>query len=98
MLKLAREVSGLTGACALIKRDAYFEVGGMSEIFPLAFNDCDIALKFLENGYRLIWTPNARLFHFETASRPAHVKPSEVKLIMSRWGRKIDNDDYCKIH
>jgi O-antigen biosynthesis protein len=98
MLKLAREVSGLTGACALIKRDAYFEVGGMSEIFPLAFNDCDIAFKFLENGYRLIWTPNARLFHFETASRPAHVKPSEVKLIMSRWGRKIDNDDYCKIH
>jgi glycosyltransferase involved in cell wall biosynthesis len=98
MLKLAREVSGLTGACALIKRDAYFEVGGMSEIFPLAFNDCDIAFKFLELGYRLIWTPNARLFHFESATRPTTVKPSEVKLIMGRWGRKINNDDFCKIH
>ena len=98
MLKLAREVSGITGACALIKRDAYFEVGGMSEIFPLAFNDCDLAFKFLEHGYRIIWTPNARLFHFESATRPAHVKPSEVNLIMSRWGRKINNDEYCKIH
>jgi GT2 family glycosyltransferase len=70
----------------------------MSEIFPLAFNDCDIAFKFLELGYRLIWTPNARLFHFESATRPTTVKPSEVKLIMGRWGRKINNDDYCKIH
>ena len=98
MLKLPREVSGVTGACALIKRDAYFEVGGMSEIFPLAFNDCDLAFKFLEHGYRIIWTPNARLFHFESATRPANVKPSEVKAVMSRWGRKINNDEYCKIH
>jgi GT2 family glycosyltransferase len=98
MLKLAREVSGVTGACALIKRDAYFEVGGMSEIFPLAFNDCDIAFKFLERGYRIIWTPNARLFHFESATRPPTVKPSEVQLIWSRWGRKINNDQYCKVH
>jgi len=70
----------------------------MSEIFPLAFNDCDFAFKLLEHGYRIIWTPNARLFHFESATRPENVEPSEVKLITGRWGRKINNDVYCRIH
>ena len=98
ILACARECSGVTGACALIKRDVYFEVGGLSETFPLAFNDCDFAFKVLERGYRIIWTPHARLFHFETASRPNHVEPREVQLITNRWGRFFDNDQYCKIN
>ena len=98
ILACARECSGVTGACALIKRDVYFEVGGLSETFPLAFNDCDFAFKVLERGYRIIWTPHARLFHFETASRPNHVEPREVELITNRWGRFFDNDQYCKIN
>jgi GT2 family glycosyltransferase len=97
MLVCARECSGVTGACVLIKRDVYFEVGGMSEVFPLAFNDCDFAFKVLERGYRIIWTPYARLFHFETASRPDNVEPQEVELITARWGRFFNNDDYCRI-
>ncbi len=98
ILVCARECSGVTGACALIKRDVYFEVGGLSETFPLAFNDCDFAFKVLERGYRIIWTPHARLFHFETASRPDHVEPSEVERITNRWGRFFDNDRYCRIN
>ncbi len=97
MLVCTRECSGVTGACVLIKRDVYFEVGGLSEFFPLAFNDCDFAFKVLERGYRIIWTPHARLFHFETASRPDHVEPEEVELITSRWGRYFDHDEYCRI-
>lgn len=97
MLVCARECSGVTGACALIRRNVYLEVGGMSESFPLAFNDCDFAFKVLERGYRIIWTPHARLFHFETASRPDHVEPKEVELITARWGRNFGRDDYCRI-
>lgn len=97
MLKFARECSGVTGACALIRRSAYFEVGGLSEIFPLAFNDVDLAFKLLDRGYRIIWTPLARLFHFETASRPVAVEPREVELIMNRWGSRFKNDEYCRI-
>lgn len=97
MLVCARECSGVTGACALIKRDIYLEVGGLSEVFPLAFNDCDFAFKVLERNYRIIWTPHAKLFHFETASRPDHVEPQEVELITARWGRYFDDDKYCRI-
>ena len=97
MLKFARECSGVTGACALIRRSAYFEVGGLSQIFPLAFNDVDFAFKLLDRGYRIIWTPLAKLFHFETASRPAKVEQEEVDLIESRWRSRFNKDEYCRI-
>lgn len=96
ILTIARECSGVTGACALIRRSAYEEVGGMSLVFPKAFNDVDFAYKLLDAGYRIIWTPVIRLFHFETASRPAGVESSEVELLYGRWQRKFDHDPYCR--
>ena len=97
ILKVARECSGVTGACMMIKRSAYFEVGGMSNTFPLSFNDVDLCFKLLDRGYRIIWTPFARLFHFETASRPNVSTAKELELITNRWGDRIFSDDYCRI-
>lgn len=96
-LTIARECSGITGACALIRRSAYEQVGGMSVTFPLAFNDVDFAFKLLGVGYRIIWTPHARVFHFETASRPKGVEPQEVQLLLERWKHKFNNDEYCRL-
>jgi GT2 family glycosyltransferase len=96
-LTIARECSGITGACALIRRSAYEQVGGMSVTFPLAFNDVDFAFKLLGAGYRIIWTPHARVFHFETASRPKGVEPQEVQLLLERWKHKFNNDEYCRL-
>ena len=36
--------------------------------FPLNYNDVDFGFKVLEAGYRIIWTPEAELFHFESKS------------------------------
>ena len=96
VLAVARECSGVTGACALIRRTSYDAVGGMSLVFPKAFNDVDFAFKILDAGQRIIWTPVVRLFHFETASRPNVVESSEVELLHDRWQRKFDNDRYCR--
>jgi len=54
ILKVARECSGVTGACMMNGRSA----------------DVDLCFKLLDRGYRTIWTPFARPFHFETASGP----------------------------
>ena len=97
ILKVARECTGVTGACMMVRRNAYFEVGGLSKVFPLSFNDVDLSFKFLDRGYRIIWTPFARLFHFETATRPNVSTPQEVELITNRWGNRIYNDEYCRI-
>ena len=97
ILKVARECTGVTGACMMVRRNAYFEVGGLSKSFPLSFNDVDLSFKFLDRGYRIIWTPFVRLFHFETASRPNFSTQKEIELVTNRWGNKIYSDEYCRI-
>jgi GT2 family glycosyltransferase len=92
--RIARETSGITGACAAIPKDLYLELGGMSPVFPHSFNDVDFAFKVLEAGKRIIWTPNARLYHFESLSRDPTVAPKEIRLLRERWGRFFANDDY----
>ena len=97
VLAIARECEGVTGACMLVRRSSFNEVGGMSIIFPKAFNDVDLCYKLLEHGYRIIWTPYTRLFHFETASRPDGVEPKEVELLDQRWRRKFGVDELCRL-
>lgn len=97
MLTFAREVSGVTGACAMVRRSAYFEVGGMSEAFPVSFNDVDLGFKLLDRGYRIIWTPLARLYHFESATREASSAPDELEALARRWGSRFDRDEYTRL-
>lgn len=97
ILAIARECEGITGACALIRRAAYDEVGGMSLVFPRAFNDVDLCYKLIDAGYRIIWTPHTRLYHFETASRPQDLESSEVQLLSARWQRRFGADELCRL-
>jgi glycosyltransferase involved in cell wall biosynthesis len=98
VLAIARECSGVTGAAMMLRRDVYIEAGGMSLTFPNCFNDVDFAFKLLDLGYRIIWTPHARLYHFESATRDSAVTPPEYDLLLSRWGRKFDNDNFCRLN
>src|SRR5690606_26085614 len=62
---VAQELSAVTGACLVVRRKAYLEVGGLDEELQVAFNDIDFCLRLREAGYRNLWTPFARLYHHE---------------------------------
>ena len=98
VLAVARECSGVTGAAAMIRRDVFNEVGGLSLQFPNCFNDVDLGFKILNAGYRIIWTPHAEIFHFESASRESAIKQSELILLLNRWGQFFDKDGYCRLN
>ena len=98
ILAVARECSGVTGAAALMRREVYVEVGGLSAQFPNCFNDVDLAFKVLEAGYRIIWTPHAKLYPFESVSRDATVDSAELELLMNRWGRFFDSDRFNRLN
>ena len=44
-LFVSREVTGVTAACAAMRRDTYFEIGGFTESLPGNFNDVDLCYK-----------------------------------------------------
>jgi GT2 family glycosyltransferase len=93
---LDREASGVTGACALVPRHVFDEVGGLSRAFPVNFNDVDFGFKILDAGYRILVTPHAVLHHFESRTRTRGVTATEVFALRDRWSRRLATDDFWR--
>jgi GT2 family glycosyltransferase len=74
-----RNVSAVTGACLMIRRDIYEEVIMFDEEYPVAFSDIDLCLKVLSKGYFIVWTPYSILYHLESYTRGYY--DTEEKLI-----------------
>ena len=64
-----QDVSAVTGACLLVKKSIFEELGGLGEDFAISLNDVDFCLKAREKGYLNVFTPFAELYHYESASR-----------------------------
>lgn len=95
MLRVTREVSSVIAACALTRRDTFFAVGGLSTLFPGNYNDIDYSLKLQMKGLRILCTPFAECYHFESKTREPVMKPIDVANLGARWRDKLENDPYA---
>jgi GT2 family glycosyltransferase len=101
-LKIIQNLSAVTAACLVVRKDVYEEVGGLEEInLRVAFNDVDFCLKVREAGYRNLWTPYAELYHFESKSRGTENTPEkqarfnrEIEYMKSKWGETLKQDPF----
>jgi GT2 family glycosyltransferase len=96
---VAQEMSAVTAACLVVRRSVYEQVGGLDERLQVAFNDIDFCLRLRAAGYRNAWTPFARLYHHESATRGAEDTEEkiarfhgEVALMRERWADVLDHD------
>ena len=93
-LTTEHEVAGATAACAMVSRSVFDRVGGFSSLLPGNYNDVDFSLKVRSIGERIVWTPWARLFHFESKTRTSTSTVPEFERLRSRWGSRIEVDPY----
>jgi GT2 family glycosyltransferase len=91
-----RNYLAVTGACTMTRAEVYREVGGYSEDFPLNYNDVDYGLKLREKGYRIVYTPYAELFHYESVSKEGAggVRVGELDKFHWKWRDKYFLDPY----
>ncbi len=93
-----RNVSAVTGACLMTRADVFWKVGGFDENqFAVAFNDIDLCLKIGNEGYRVLYTPHALLYHHEALSKTSKdlvPHPQEVEAMRLKWESIIDADPY----
>jgi GT2 family glycosyltransferase len=95
MVRLIRNISAVTGACLMMRKQLYHEVGGLDEKhLPTSFNDVDLCLRLREAGYRNIGTPLARLYHRESASRDLSDEERFIRLMHERWGEALQRDPF----
>ena len=92
-LACAREVSAVTGACLLVRRDLYEEVGGLDVHFATHYQDIDFCLKIRRKGLRNLFTPRSVLIHHESASRGPHYDHLDRALLLDRWADRIARGD-----
>ena len=70
----AQDVTAVTGACMMVSKALYEELGGLDESFTVALNDVDFCLRVREKGFLKIFTPFAELYHYESKSRGSDKK------------------------
>jgi GT2 family glycosyltransferase len=92
-LAISRNVAAVTGACMLVERQAFEEVGGFDERFTVNYNDVDFCLAVRHAGYRIVLSADVSLIHHESISRGGLNTPEkqdqwnhEAELLRSKWG------------
>lgn len=100
-LNTKHNMTAVTAACLMIRKDVYEKVGGFDEKFRVTYNDVDLCLRLREAGYYNVYTPHVRLLHHESISvgLPSEIKKRDTKemraairLFKRRWQKYIDND------
>ena len=83
---VAREVSAVTGACLMTRTSLYRELGGFDEAeLGVAFNDVDYCLRVRAAGHRVIYTPQAKLMHWGSATRGVTFDETEHIAFVRRY-------------
>lgn len=96
-----REMSCCTAACLLLRREAFEAAGGFDEKLAVALNDVDLCLKVRRAGYKIIFNPSARLFHYESKSRGSEEESKEkqerfnreISYFQEKWQDELDRGD-----
>lgn len=99
---LAQDLSAVTAACLMVTRALWEQLGGLDEKnLAVAFNDVDFCLRVREAGYRVIYTPYAKLYHHESVSRGKDDSPEkaarakkEADYMRNRWKHVMKHDPF----
>jgi N-acetylglucosaminyl-diphospho-decaprenol L-rhamnosyltransferase len=78
----AAEVEGISGACLMIKRDLFNQIGGFSEDYFMYAEDMDLCFKIRKTGYKNYYVPEASVIHFGGGS--SKQAPSNFSIVMMR--------------
>ncbi len=103
---LTQNYSAVTGACLVLRKEVYEKVGGLNEVqLKVAFNDVDLCLKIRAQGYWIVWTPHAELYHHESVSRGADLTmrkylrlQREIRYMQTQWATQLAADPFYHPH
>jgi GT2 family glycosyltransferase len=91
---IARNCLAVTGACLMTRRELFEELGGLTTVLPVNYNDIDYCLKLYSSGRRTVYDPDLVMHHFESSSRSPDVEDWEKATLLGRWARITAVDPY----
>ena len=95
-----QDVSAVTGACLMVKKHLFTELGGLDDHFEISLNDVDFCLRLRARGLLNVFTPFAELYHYESISRglddvgeKAERYNKESELFRKKWAKVLEDGD-----
>lgn len=76
---LLQDMSAVTAACMIMKKQVFDQVGGFTEELAVAFNDVDLCLKINKAGSLVVYDPYVQLYHMESKTRGAEDSKEKVR-------------------
>lgn len=95
-----QDLSAVTAACMMVRRDVFESLSGLDEDFAVAYNDVDFCLRIRETGKLVVYWPYVELYHFESLSRGRDTNNAkktrlhrEAAKLNERWAEYYTNGD-----
>jgi GT2 family glycosyltransferase len=98
----AKQYQAVTGACLLVKRKVFEEVGGFSHIdkkWGYHYEDIDLCMKVRKAGYEVWYNPDVVIYHYSAASSSKVMTNQQecykfLPRFQEKWYYEIEHDDY----
>ncbi len=92
-----RNYLAVTGACMMVRRKTFIDMGGFDERFDPAYQDVDLGIRLYERGLYNVYTPYAELIHYESVTRFDDVNKEKLEKdennalkLRKKWPRYIE--------
>jgi GT2 family glycosyltransferase len=90
-LQMTRNYSAVSGACLMVRREVFQQIGGFDEQLSGALADIDLCLKMREAGYLIVYTPLAKLL----SDKDSDSNDARGHAVMrGRWSHVLERDPY----
>jgi GT2 family glycosyltransferase len=83
------EVEAVSGACLLVKRENFEQVGGFTETYFMYGEDVELCYKLWRAGGKVLHVPTARLVHFGGGSSSQAASNFSTVMMRESWFRFI---------
>ena len=95
-----QDLSAVTAACLMMKKETFQKVQGFREELAVAFNDIDLCMKVRALGQLVVYDPYVTFHHYESKSRGLEDTPekvqrfnNEIAIFAHYWGAILEHGD-----
>ena len=91
--RLSRKLQAVTGACWLVPRKIFLELGGFDPVFRNGFEDVDFCLRARKRGYTIWYAADSAIYHHVSSSSGRFDREEEnAALFAARWQQDVIHD------
>lgn len=92
-----RQVDSISGACIIIKKELFDDIGGFDERYaPAYYEDTDLAFEARKRGYKIVYQPASVVIHYENITYKKYRPDSSnnKEKFKQKWKQILENDHY----